>query len=458
MTIPCIHIKKGLDIPLEGAPRLESTETITARAVSFYPDDFQFLRAQTALAEGQAVCRGDTLFFDRKNNALKFRSPLAGRVTDIVWGERRSLNRIVIEPGSDAELSNLRKHAPHAIIRLSKDEIVGHLADTGALALIEQRPFAVRAAPGASPKSVFVNGMNTAPFGVDIRMTARGEETAWQAGLDALAQIVPHRLFLCLDGRVEDYPAFVKQPKNASVFYFKGAHPAGLSSVHIHHLDPIKPGDTVWVVSAAAVIQIGHVFLDGTLPATRIVSLGGPAVNEPARKYYRLPLGAAVHDWLAGKLASAENRCIAGDVLSGRIVPAGEGVRLKDFSYTVVPEGRERRYLGWIMPGLDQFSRSPSFLSSWFRRHHRWALNTNMHGSRRAMVLTGLYDQYMPMNIMCDFLIRAILARDYEEAIKLGLLEIAPEDFALPAFVCPSKMDLVGIVRQGLSAARQEGF
>ena len=74
------------------------------------------------------------------------------------------------------------------------------------------------------------------------------------------------------------------------------------------------------------------------------------------------------------------------------------------------------------------------------------------------MVLTGLYDKYMPMNIMVDFLIRAIIANDTDEAIKLGILETDPEDFALCAFACPSKMDLVGIIRRGISMIEEEGI
>jgi Na+-transporting NADH:ubiquinone oxidoreductase subunit A len=74
------------------------------------------------------------------------------------------------------------------------------------------------------------------------------------------------------------------------------------------------------------------------------------------------------------------------------------------------------------------------------------------------MVLTGLYDRYLPMNIMTDFLVRAVLARDADEAIALGLLETDPEDFALCSFVCPSKMDLCGIIRKGLDQIEKEGI
>jgi Na+-transporting NADH:ubiquinone oxidoreductase subunit NqrA len=47
------------------------------------------------------------------------------------------------------------------------------------------------------------------------------------------------------------------------------------------------------------------------------------------------------------------------------------------------------------------------------------------------MVLTGLYDQYLDLDIMIDYLVRAVLANDTDEAVKLGLLSVDPEDFAV---------------------------
>jgi len=147
---------------------------------------------------------------------------------------------------------------------------------------------------------------------------------------------------------------------------------------------------------------------------------------------------------------------VAGDVLSGRAVAADESLHASDTSLTVMSEGRERHFLGWITPGLTRFSHSRTFLSRWLRPNAAWALDTHVHGSRRAMVLTGLYDRFLPMNILTDYLVRAVLAHDTEEAVQLGILEVDPEDFGLCAFACPSKTDLVGIIRAGLAEVEKE--
>ena len=54
------------------------------------------------------------------------------------------------------------------------------------------------------------------------------------------------------------------------------------------------------------------------------------------------------------------------------------------------------------------------------------------------------------MDILPEFLIRAILTFDIEKMENLGIYEVAPEDFALCEFVDTSKMELQTIVRNGL--------
>jgi len=110
------------------------------------------------------------------------------------------------------------------------------------------------------------------------------------------------------------------------------------------------------------------------------------------------------------------------------------------------------------MPGFKQMSFSRLFASTWLPGEHDGKLGTNMHGEERALVLTGNYDKVMPLNIMVDFLIRAILANDTDEAIALGILETDPEDFALCDVICPSKVEIQELISRGLRQIEEEGI
>jgi Na+-transporting NADH:ubiquinone oxidoreductase subunit A len=71
-------------------------------------------------------------------------------------------------------------------------------------------------------------------------------------------------------------------------------------------------------------------------------------------------------------------------------------------------------------------------------------------------VVTGQYDQVLPMNILPVYLLKAILAKDIEKMEKLGIYEVAEEDFALCEFVCTSKIEVQQIIREGLRLMQLE--
>ncbi len=71
-------------------------------------------------------------------------------------------------------------------------------------------------------------------------------------------------------------------------------------------------------------------------------------------------------------------------------------------------------------------------------------------------MVTGQYDQVLPMNILPVYLLKAILAKDIEKMEKLGIYEVAEEDFALCEFVCTSKIEVQQIIREGLRLMQLE--
>jgi Na+-transporting NADH:ubiquinone oxidoreductase subunit A len=220
----------------------------------------------------------------------------------------------------------------------------------------------------------------------------------------------------------------------------------------------MAPTDVVWTVKAVDVVVLGRLFLDGAFPESRIISLGGSNVKPGANQHYRVRMGGDLKPLLEGALCDGEHRVVSGDVLSGAAIPLDSHLRLRQSALTVVAADCERHFMGWTMPGLLQMSFSRLFVSSWLPWKRDWKLGTNLHGEERALVLTGHYDKVMPLDIMVDFLIRAVMAGDSDEAISHGILETDPEDFALCDFVCPSKVEVQAIIRQGLEQIAEEGI
>ncbi len=460
MTTPsAIRIRRGLNIPLAGAPAREVVDHLnTPTESAFVSCGLPGVKLRLLVKEGDEVRQGQPILRDKAREGLTFAAPSAGVVRRIVFGPRRVIEQVLIEPCPADKLEPYERFDAAAIVGAPRERVLEPLLKSGFFGFFRRRPFSTVPRPDAKPRDIFVNGMNTAPFLADIHVVTRGFEVAFQAGLDALTRLTTGRVYLCLPEKTQSPSPAVTGARNVEIRAFSGPHPAGNSSVHIHHVAPIRPGDEVWTIRAAHVVLIGRLLLEGQTPPDRIIALAGPAVTPEYRRYYRVRAGMRLDALFRGRLFEGDVRVVCGDALAGSAIATDGFLPPGAEALTVLIEDRERHFLGWAMPGFGVFSDSRAFVSRWWPFRREWNLGTNRHGSPRAMVVTGLYDRYLPMRILPDFLIRAVLAGDMEEAVKLGLLEVDPEDFALCAFACPSKMDLVGIIRNGLERLEREGL
>ena len=79
-----------------------------------------------------------------------------------------------------------------------------------------------------------------------------------------------------------------------------------------------------------------------------------------------------------------------------------------------------------------------------------------MYGGNRAIVPLPPYEEVMPLNILATQLLKALVTKDIELGVKLGVLELAPEDLALSSYVCPSKYDYQTILQENLDLIFEE--
>lgn len=258
-----------------------------------------------------------------------------------------------------------------------------------------------------------------------------------------------------LNVSVNQKSSALTQAKNVTVTAFDGPHPAGNVGVQINHIAPINKGETVWTIDPQAVIFIGRLFNTGRVDLTRTVAITGSEVKKPA--YCKLKVGALLTDVLADNVnKDKELRYISGNPLTGKQIPANGFLGAFHSQVTVIPEGNDvHEMLGWIMPRFNQFSVSHSYFS-WLMGKKEYALDARVKGGERHMIMANEYDKVLPMDIMPEYLIKAIIAGDIDRMEQLGIYEVAPEDFALCEFVCSSKMELQRIVREGLDMLRRE--
>jgi len=92
-----IKIRRGLDLPISGAPKQEIHDGPKTSQIAIIGSDFPGMKPTMAVKEGDRVSKGQVLFTDKKNSGVSFTSPSAGTIVSINRGERRVFQSIVID-------------------------------------------------------------------------------------------------------------------------------------------------------------------------------------------------------------------------------------------------------------------------------------------------------------------------------------------------------------------------
>lgn len=441
-----IKIKKGLDIPIEGHPRGEAQSLPAPAQISLNLEPFDEVQFRLLAKSGDMVKIGSPVAEDKNTPGRLFVSPAHGLIREVRRGHKRRLLDVVIDVKGEEHAANL----PVDPQRASREELLEALKKGGYFAHIRQRPFGFLADPAKKPRSIFVKALETAPFVPPAEMQVAGHEADFQAGLTALAKLTEGSVHLVYK-KGSQCAAFL-QAKGVVPHTVSGPHPAANPSVHIHVIDPIRSyEDVVWTLNAHDVVGIGYYLRTGKYFTDRIISIAGPAVIPEKIGYFRSQAGYPVASLIAGRIKKGFLRLISGDPLNGRKVEGEDFLGFNDSVFCVVPENVKRDFLHFFRLGVKNFTFSRAYLTGHLNQQNRaYPFTTSLHGEHRAFIDGSLYDKVMPLNISTILLVKAILAEDFDLADQLGILEVDSEDFALPTFVCPSKMEMCDIVKNGL--------
>ena len=449
-----IKIKKGLNLPITGQPEQVIADTSSVRSVALIGQDYIGLRPTMRVQEGEQVKRGQILFTDKKTPGVNFTAPGGGVVKAIHRGAKRVLQTIVIELDEQEDDETFASYTQ--LDQLEREQVKENLLISGLWTALRTRPYGKVPDPESVPHSLFVTAVDSNPLAPNPALIINEHRQDFSDGLKILAYLTEGPVYVCkapeADIPTPDSERFSGRIKTVN---FSGPHPAGLVGTHIHFLDPVSATKTVWHIGYQDVIAIAKLFSSGKLWVERIISLAGPPVLKP--RLIRTRLGAHTDELLSDELGNFECRAISGSILSGRRA-LGWSSYLGRYhnQLSVLAEGRERELLGWIVPGKNKFSKFNVLISS-FSRSKQFPLHTSQHGSPRAMVPTGNYEEVMPLDLLPTQLLRALLVGDTDMAQALGCLELDEEDLALCTFVCVGKYDYGVVLRKNLEQIEREG-
>ena len=445
-----IYLKKGLNLPISGAAAQNTKKVIVPDVVAVKPTDFRGLVPKLLVREGDKVLAGTPVLADKMSQNILFASPVSGTVAEVVRGEKRKLLEVRIKADEKQEYVDF---GVKKVAEMSAEQIKAALLEAGLWPALTQRPYGIIANPEVKPKAIFVSAFTTAPLAADPEFALREDFEHIQTAVNALNKLTDGGVHFSLNSENYSGTPFHKV-ENVIQHTFTGKHPAGNVGVQIHHISPIRKGETVWTVSLLMLAAIGKLFNTGKYDLKRKVAVTGPKAINPA--YVEAYPGMAIKDVQEFYNASENLRFISGDVLTGKNVGAEGFLGFFDNQVTILEEGNKYELFGWAKPfRTSLFSASRTYFS-WLTPKKKYDMDTNLHGGPRAFVVNDVYSKVLPMDLYPVYLLKACLANDIDKMEKFGIYEVLEEDLALCEYVCPSKIYIQQIITDGIALMLKE--
>ncbi len=450
-----IRTRKGIDLPIDGLPMASIAAANPISSVALLGGDYVGLEPRMLIQEGDRVSTGQPMFLHKRDPDILYTAPANGIVKAINRGARRVLKSVVIELQDEQTSAIVREPEPdpHAV---AQEVLRDALLKSGLWTAFRARPFSRVPDSRSTPHSIFVTAIDTQPLSADPGLVVAEYEAPFGLGLDLLGQLSEGAVYLCTapdwSGPTGSHPA-------VEPVAFEGPHPAGLPGTHIHHLDPVSAKRTAWHIGYQDVIAIGKLIGEGRLCSERIVALGGNGLTQPT--LMRARLGANLKELTAGELkehpVDQAPRRISGSVLSGREAEGSEAYLGRyHVQVSVISQIEPPRRLRWRALFDKRYSYAGAFARA--TGHAQPTLfTTNQNGRATALVPIDAFERLIPMNVLTEPLLRALLIKDTDQAQALGCLEFDEEDLALCSFICPGKNDYGAVLRANLDQIELEG-
>lgn len=459
-----VHMKisKGLDIPIKGKPSGnvqpltrggDGSPLAIPEQLALDLQPFEDIKLKLLVKPDDQVQIGQPLAENKSISGSYLVSPAAGTVKEIRRGAKRVPLDILIDVAKE------ESHFVYPKIEIEKasaDELIQLFKQAGIFFSIRSRPFNILSNAEKKPRTIFVKAVESAPLTPPAELHVIGHEKEFQIGLNALTKLAAEGVHLVY--REDTTLRAFLDAQNVQKHTVEGPHPVANASLHIQKIDPITAvDDIVWTLSARDVVAIGYLLLTGRHYVDRVISIAGPGVLPEKTGFFKVREGFPIAALIAGRVPKGAMRFVSGDPLMGRKVTATDFLGYHDTVFCVIPESREREFLHFFRLGYDKYTFSKTYGSGHLNNKDReYDFTTSQHGEHRAFIDSALYDQVMPLDVPTMLLVKAVMAEDFDSAVKLGLLEVDSEDFALPTFVCPSKMEMTEIIKSGLQQYSKE--
>jgi len=435
-----IEIVKGFKTPISGRPDLSVIQMPEPKTIAVSALDIPYLRPKVIVKVNDSVKTGTPLFCDKRNKCISYVSPGTGRVKQIVFGARRRLQEIVITLDKHGDkiddFIQFEILPPGDIENVPISKIINLLQQGGLWQCLREFPSKDTADENNTPSMIIVSLNGNDPFSPHPAVVLENDIPFFECGLKILNRFSNRIIVTSRQGSLKRLGGFKDHITHTVPDFYPSWDPA---VVHYKLKKSVEDNGS-WCIAAEHLILLAKLLLKGRYPTKRVITVTRENDQKPhiiARQ------GSPVKD-LAGELNP--NYIILTGRFNGRLVNPGSHLGFFENTLNIIRDNKEDELFGFIQPGLSKASVSRTFLSCLTKTPKD--LDANSHGEERACINCGYCTNICPVDLAPNFIMKALLSDDIEDALNYGLLDCSR--CGLCSYTCPSKIELTKILSDGM--------
>jgi len=446
----------GYNIGLAGRPA-GRVEVLPEPDVLYVPlRSRRFSFTERLVQEGQSVRPGHALARDPANYRVPLLAPRAGTVQLESVAGHVVLTGVERAPEGEYEPGEELAHAPRRTNSSGARRL--KLLELGAWQFFSDAFSGRLPDPLGTPQAVIVSTVQFEPYMARGDVHVRKRLASFTRGLEHLQSLLEYQpIYLVLPDveselakRVRDALRGYAWVRPVEVPRRYGVEHAAVLARKLGLKQQVN--QPVWAVGAAGVLAVDRALTMARPATVRLVSLGGPSVNEP--RHLKAMAGYPIDAILQGRLSHEPVRNINGGILSGQQLDEQQrGLDAECTGLTVLPEHTQREMLGFMRPGWGRRSYSRCFLSV-LRPRFAERLTTALRGERRPCISCNFCEEVCPAGIMPHLIHKYLYQEALEEAERAGINRCV--GCGLCSFVCPSKIELRSQMLDGQETVQRE--
>ncbi|MBF0452883.1 MAG: 4Fe-4S dicluster domain-containing protein, partial [Candidatus Magnetomorum sp.] len=359
-----------------------------------------------------------------------------GKIKQILFGQRRRLLEVVIERDAEDDYISFDSVSRSDLTNTVRERLVSHLKDGGLWHCFRQFPAKDVADANHRPPMIIVSLNGNDMFSPYPEILLKDQEDLFEFGLEILKQFSNRIVVSVRESHFNRLGAINKHVTHTVPDTFPSWDPG----VVLYHIKKTSEDNTSWCIAVDHLIMLAKFLSTGCYPVEKLVTVTKAGEKNP----HILTRQGAPIKLLAGNVPL--DSLITTGQFNGRLASLNDHVGFFENTLNIIPSSHGEEMFGFMHPGIHSPTVSKTFLSC--LTDAPMQMDAGLHGEERACINCGYCETICPNDLMPNFIMKALVNDDIEDALQYGLLDCCR--CGLCAYACPSKIELTQVLSNGM--------